>query len=593
MRPRAFRGAPQVLCLPLLLLAAGAAILPSPRLPAAEADLILRGGKVVTVDERFSIAEAVAVRDGRVEAVGSDAEVAKLRGPRTEVVELRGRTVLPGLIDSHAHPADACMTEAGHPIPSMERIRDVLDHVESRARVVPEGEWIVLRQVFITRLEEQRYPTRAELDRAAPRHPVMFATGPDSSLSSLALRLSGIDRDFKVSDGGGGFAEKDPATGEPTGILRNGSRYVKIPLAARPPALEVRVQRLRDLFADYNSVGITHVCDRDASPEDVEVYAALRRLGSPTVRVSVSRHVDSAGPLDDVRAAIRKIAEDPLFLEGDDWLRVIGIKTYLDGGMLTGSAYMLRPWGVSEIYAIRDPAYRGVRFIPDDRLSAMVRAAAELGLQFTAHAVGDGAVDALLKAYAEVSCDLPLRATCPSISHSNFMSPESVREAARLGIAIDVQPIWLHLDSHTLLRQFGDERMSAFQPLRSLFDAGVTAGGGSDHMQKIGALRAINSYDPFLGMATAVTRRARKLSSPLHPEESLTRARAIRLYTIGSARVLRSEDRLGSIEPGKLADLVVLDADPLTCPEEKLASIRPVRTYVGGRVVYSREEGKK
>ena len=187
-------------------------------LNAAEADLILHRGKVVTVDSAFSVHQAVAIKGGRILKIGSDQAVLADKGPNTELVDLDGRMVLPGLMDSHAHPADACLTEFDHPIPLMERIQDVLDYIQSRARSLKEGEWIEVRQVFITRLREQRYPTRAELDRAAPRHPVIFATGPDASLNSLALKLSGIDRDFKVADGGSGFAEKDSATGEPTGI---------------------------------------------------------------------------------------------------------------------------------------------------------------------------------------------------------------------------------------------------------------------------------------------------------------------------------------------------------------------------------------
>src|SRR5262245_502826 len=176
----------------------------------AEADLILHHGKIVTVDSRFSIQQAVAVQDGRIAAVGPDEQILAWRGPRTQVIDLEGRMVLPGLIDSHAHPADACLTEFDHPIPTMERIQDVLEYVRARAKALKEGEWIQVRQVFITRLAEQRYPTRAELDSAAPRHPVIFQTGPDASLNSLALQQSGIDRDFRVSDGGSGVAEKDP-----------------------------------------------------------------------------------------------------------------------------------------------------------------------------------------------------------------------------------------------------------------------------------------------------------------------------------------------------------------------------------------------
>src|SRR5207249_11108303 len=178
----------------------------------------------------------------------------------------------------------------------------------------------------------------------------------------------------------------------------------------------------------------------------------------------------------------------------------------------------------------------------------------------------DGAVHALLEAYAEVDKELPVRKTRPCVSHSNFMSREAVEEAARLGVMPDIQPAWLYLDTHTLVKQFGYERLRYFQPLRSLFEAGAIAGGGADHMQKIGSLRSVNPYNPFLAMATAITRKARQYEERLHPEEALTREQAIRFYTTNNAWLLFKEDKLGSLEPGKLADFVVLDTDLLTCP---------------------------
>jgi len=147
------------------------------------------------------------------------------------------------------------------------------------------------------------------------------------------------------------------------------------------------------------------------------------------------------------------------------------------------------------------------------------------------------------------------------------MSRDAVREAARLGVMMDIQPAWLYLDTRTLAKQFGYDRLRYFQPLRSLLDAGAIAGGGSDHMQKIGSMRSVNPYNPFLGMATVISRKAKGYEGRLHPEEALTRERAIRFYTINNAQVLRCEHKLGSLEPGKLADLIVLDSDLLTCPK--------------------------
>jgi hypothetical protein len=408
--------------------------------------------------------------------VGRNDEALQRRGPRTEVVDLQGRLVLPGLIDSHAHPADACVTEFDHPIPTMESIGDVLEYIRSRAQALQEGAWIEVHQVFITRLREQRYPTRVELDQAAPRHPVLFQTGPDAALNSLALERSGIGPDFRVSEGRGGFAEKDPRTDELTGLLRNATRYVKVTPTTRSPSPADKAERLRALFADYHRVGLTSVSERDTSRDEIAVYQELRRRGELTVRVSLSEHIDSVGPMTEIEANIRRVARDPLFTRRDDWLRLIGIKTYLDGGMLTGSAYLREPWGLSAMYGITDPNYRGARFIPQERLVAMVRAAVAAGLQFTAHAVGDGAVHALLEAYAEVDRELPVRATRPCISHSNFMSREAVETAARLGVTVDLQPAWLYLDAHTLVKQFGYDRLRYFQPLRSLFTAGAVAG---------------------------------------------------------------------------------------------------------------------
>ena len=568
------------------LIILGVALLISSVAPAAEADLILHGGKIVTVNNRFSVRQAIAISNGRILEVGSDRAVTKLRGPRTEMVDLQGRMVIPGLMDSHTHPTGASMTEFDHPIPEMESISDVLDYIAARAKVVKPGDWIVLQQVFITRLREQRYPTRAELDQAAPEHPVMFRTGPDASLNSLALKLSKIDRTFVVSDGGAGLVEKDAKTGEPTGILRNCSRFVPVKSSQREATADEKRARLAQLFRDYNSVGLTTICDRDASEGALDLYKALRERGELSVRVAVSQDVPYLGELEKIQQRIRAIATDPLFQNKDEWLRIIGIKTFLDGGMLTGSAYMRQPWGVSDIYAITDPNYRGVRFIPEDRLRAMVRTAVESGLQFTAHSVGDGAVHALLDAYAEVNKELPVRATRPCITHANFQSRDAVKLAARLGVTMDIQPAWLYLDTRTLTKQFGYDRLRYFQPLKSLMKAGVTVGGGSDHMQKIGSMRSINPYNPFLGMQTAMTRRARWYEGRLHPEEALSREEALRFYTINNARLLFCEDTRGSLEPGKFADLAVLDTDLLKCAEEKIASTRVLRTYVGGKLVY-------
>jgi predicted amidohydrolase YtcJ len=466
----------------------------------------------------------------------------------------------------------------------METIQDVLDYIKARAKALGKAKWVVVRQVFITRLKEQRYPTREELDKVAPENPVLFATGPDASLNSLAMKESGIDKDFKPE--GPGKVEKDPKTGEPTGILRNLTRYVKAPSEGRKPTEEEEDGRVLELFKDYNSVGLTSIIDRDADPSEIERYRKLRAQGALTVRLGISHHIETSGPIETIQENIRRVASHPL-RHGGPMLRIVGIKTYLDGGMLTGSAYMREPWGVSKIYSIDDPNYRGVLFIPPERLLPIVRTTVESGLQYTAHSVGDGAVHALLDAYEEVNKSTPVAPTRPCITHSNFMSREAIEQAARLGVMVDIQPAWLYLDTRTLVAQFGYHRLRYFQPLKSLFEAGVNAGGGSDHMQKIGSLRSINPYNPFLAMWVAVSRQAKGYDRRLHPEEALTRAQAIQFYTINNAKLLFLEDQVGSLETGKRADFAILDHDLLTCPEDEIKDTRALATYLDGKRVFA------
>jgi len=573
------------------------AALPSPATSDAsrgdgEADLIVYNGRIVTVDPDFSIRQAMAVKGNRIAAVGGNEDILRLKTDRTETLDLNGKMVLPGLIDSHVHPCEACMTEFDHPIPQMDSIEDVLDYIRTRADVSENDDWIVVQQVFITRLREQRYPTRQELDRAAPANPAVFRTGPDASLSTLALQLSNIDKDFHVTDGGPGYIEKDPQTGEPTGIIRGCTRYIKsrpspqgAQGAGKEPTEDDRYQHLMKLFRDYNSAGITGICDGDAGESNLSLYQRMLADRQMTVRVSAQYHVDTIATTDEIQRRIRTVAENPL-CGGGPMLRVIGIKTYLDGGMLTGSAYMREPWGVSKVYAIDDPNYRGVLFIPKEKLLPIVKTATECGLQFTAHSVGDGAVDTLLEVYDEVNQTTPIRNTRPCITHSNFMSPQAVDKAARLGVTLLVQPAWLYLDTKTLTQHFGYDRLRCFQPLRSILQAGGIAAGGSDHMQKIGSLRSINPYNPFLGIWTAITRRAKWYDGQLHPEEALTREQAIRFYTVNCAKALFQDAYVGSLEEGKLADFIVVNTDLLTCPVDDIRDAQVLRTYLDGRLVF-------
>ncbi len=553
---------------------------------AAEPDFILHHGRIVTVNSRFEIVEAMAIAGDRITAVGSNADVLKSAGSGTKQVDLGGKMVLPGLIDSHVHAANAAVYEFDHPIREMETVDDVLAYVRERAAAIPEGDWIIVSQVFVTRLRDQRFPTRKELDEAAPKHPVMFRTGPDAMLNTLGLEASGIDRDFEIKDGKSGRIEKD-LSGEPTGMLRGATRFSRAKSSERQPTRQGRAAALAKLMRDYNSVGLTGVAERNAGPDLIEIYEAVRESGDLTCRTFLCWALDPNQDFEKVKKSLDEAAAHPLHAY-NDWLWLRGVKCFLDGGMLTGSAYMEKPWGVSSIYSITDPEYRGVRQIEPERLYQTAKYALERDLQFTAHAVGDAATKAMVDAYRRVNDDFPVAPTRPNITHCNFMSPEVIASMKELGVVADLQPVWLWSDGRTLHNHFGNERMKWFQPYRTLFDKGVIIGGGSDHMQRIGSFRSVNAYNPWLGIETAITRVPRRFEGPLHPEQIITREEAIRLYTINNAFILLDEKNRGSLESGKLADFIVIDRDLLSCPADKIRETQVLATWVGGQMVYER-----
>ncbi len=549
-------------------------------------DVIFYNAKVVTVDKEFSIRQAVAVIGEGIVAVGSNDDVLRLAGPATRRIDLQGKTMLPGLIDSHVHATAAAIHEFDHTIPTMQSIEDVLNYIQSRADVLEDGEWITLSQVFITRLTDQRFPNRQELDRVAPNNPVIFRTGPDAALNSLALKLSGIDRDFQLPEGINGRIELDPATGELTGIIRSAEKFLNVPASGAKPTDADRKARLKQLLWDYNSVGITSISDRNATDDAISLYESLMDTQELTCRVFLFYAINAADSLEKIAQKIRKAAESPMHAYSNQlWLR--GVKVFLDGGMLTGSAYMQKPWGISSMYGINDAEYRGVRYIDPEKLYQISKLALANDLQMTAHSVGDAAVELLVNTYAAIDRDdFVVRDKRPCVTHCNFMSPEVIDTMARLGVVADLQPAWLWLDGATLRKQFGDDRMRYFQPYRTLFEKQVMVGGGSDHMQKIGSLRSVNPYNPFLGMWIALKREPRGEAIAIQAAQTTSREQAIRLYTINNAWLSFEETKKGSIEPGKLADLVVLDTDILTCPLEQVKDIQVKQTYVGGKLVY-------
>jgi predicted amidohydrolase YtcJ len=556
------------------------------------ADLVIRGASVVTLDAASRTARAAAIRGGRIVAVGSDEEIRAHIGPATKVIDAGGRTLLPGLYDSHVHPLGAAHSEADHPIPVFESLADVMTYFADRARHQPKGTWIVARYAFPTRLAESRFPTRAELDAVAPDHMVLHQGGPAGMVNTRALVHSGITRD--TPDPPAGKIVKDPKTGEPTGMMRNAYGALKgLPGDAYGDDGTPDAGRVKLLFKTYNERGITSIADRGASVPAIKLYRALRDRGELTVRINATRIMSP--PFGDRAGIVSKLNELASYQSadepngptgvGDHWVRIGPMKVFIDGGMLNGTAYMREPWVVGETYQITEPDYRGLLFIKPDVLRTIAEEAARRGWQMTAHCAGEAGMDELLSAYAHADRAVGIRPLRWLITHANFASAENLKRCVELNVSADLQPAWLWKDTRTLMKVLGPRRMEWFHPYRRWLDAGITIGGGSDHMIRIDPIASTNPWDPWLGIWVAVTRKTEG-GLVLNPDQKLSRLEALRFYTINNARLHFEEGDKGTIEPGKLADLILVDRDPISCPEDDLRSTRVVWTMVGGKFVH-------
>ena len=552
---------------------------------AADADLILHNGKIVTVDSRFTIQQAVAVRSGTIVAVGTDAAVLQAeRGPKTEVVDLHGRTVLPGLVDAHVHALEAGLSEFRAPLPPLDSFPAVQQYIRKQALQTPKGAWIVVPRTFPTRLKEMRMPTRDVLD-VDQDHPVLFDASYVVILNSYALRLCGIDR--HTPNPPGGEIVRD-ANGEPNGILKNAQSLVKgLDRAAHFTDAE-KLEALEQQLKRYVAAGLTTVGDRAVDPEQIGLYQKLKAAGRLPIRAVLTWRPDGSQPA----AALQQQIESAPYTTntGDSWLKFGTFKLTLDGGMTIGTAYQRYPYGPfgKQLYGKTDPDDRGQLFIPPDKLLAVMRTARNRGWQLTTHDQGGGAVDTFLDTLQALDREKPIAPTRSHLMHASFQSPEAIARMKKMGILADVQAAWLYLDAPALEQVFGYEGMRYFYPLRSYIDAGIVIAAGSDHMIGHDKNTAVNPYNPFLSMWTEVTRLTSR-GKVIHPEERITRAEALKSHTIWAAWLQFAEKERGSIEPGKLADMVVIDRDFLTCPEAQIKDIQPLMIILNGRIVSGRQ----
>jgi predicted amidohydrolase YtcJ len=525
-------------------------------------DVILVNGHVITVDRAFSIAEAVAIADARFTAVGTNAASRKLAGPATTVIDLRGRTMIPGLADDHLHDA------GGGPGVDLSRARsipDVLAAIRARVTQSKAGEVIVTNSDWHeAQLTEHRLPYRRDLDTVSPNNPVVVVRGGhEYILNSAALAKWNITKDTPQLPGG--RVTRD-AEGELNGELIDRAKS----LVQLPPGPKVTIESLLEQHRKLNAVGLTSIRYPGASIDQYRLLQEMERRKLLTIRVSQLMRV-GADDAAKMRAGVAGLNVKPD--EGDEWVRVGGMKLAVDGGFEGGwmREPYAEPWG-------EHGTYFGVNTMKQAAYTDVVRELNRLGWRVATHAVGDAAIDEVLTAYEAANAEQSIIGKRWTIEHGFIPQADQFPRMKALGLVISAQD-HLYLAGPSLVKYWGARRAAWTTPVREYLDRGFIVAGGTDS--------AVVPYSPLWVVYHFVTRDTIS-GGVLGADQRISRREALRLETINNAYVTFEDTIKGSIEPGKLADLVVLPEDILTCPEKHIEQMHVVMTMVGGKIVYGR-----
>ena len=568
--------------------AAGAqASLPAPvTAGTGPADLILTNGKIITVDAAFTVAQALAIAGERILAVGSDAAMARVSGPTTRVVDLKGKAVIPGITDGHAHMDREGLRSVFPALGRVRSVRDIQDRIAELARAKQPGEWIVTMPIgdppyyfdVPDILAEKRWPTRQELDAAAPNNPVFIrsiwgywrGTFPLVSCANTeALKRAGITRDT-VSPVDTLKIEKD-ANGDPTGVFVEREMAPVAELiwfrqaAAFTPA--DRLHALPQSARAYHAFGTTSVFEgHGAATELLRTYKRADREGTLTMRTALafSPNWQAAGgaPLGPFVEAWAGWLGEPGF--GNDWLKMSGL--YVHAGREAADDVRARAapytgWA----------GFNSNHGLPRDQAKELLLHCATNDIR--AVMIGSSNLDL----YDEVDREIPLKGRRWVISHISTVSPRDIERIVRMGLVLTTHTNnYLYKGLHAQAQRLPPERHGEIVPLRSLLDAGVKVSLATDNVP----------VSPFLPIWQAVARRSYQTKEQVAPGEALSRADALRCATANGAYLTFDEDKKGSLEVGKLADVAVLSADPLATEESSIAEIRSLMTMVGGRIVH-------
>ena len=541
-----------LLVLALVAAAAGPASAQAP-------DTVLVNGKIVTVDDRFTIAQALAIKGERILKVGTTAEVEALRGPQTRVIDLAGRTVIPGLIDNHAHWVRAAEHDELR-FDGVTSRQQALKMLADRVHSVPAGEWIVVLGGWSEEqfTDEPRGFSLEELDRIAPNNPVVLqAVYNHSYLNSVALIAAKIDA--ATPDPQGGRIEKD-AGGKPTGLVRGAGGVAFV--AARVPLQnqEAWLANTRKLVSYLNSMGVTAWLDaggRGMGAKHYEPYRYLADRGELTIRLFWTTIRQPATPAQ-VDAVIGEIRDLKPF-QGNDYFDNVG-------------------WGESVFAPVTTQLLRVETNTRAEDLAQMRRlllALAERGIYVNSHVEMSTAIDAFLNEYESINKERPIKGLHWSFSHLDQVSEGQLERMKKLGMTAQIHS--RPLIQGALMHKVHGDKAWDMPPFRRIQDSGIHWGLGSD-------ATAVTTSNPFYTLSFAVT--GRMIGGRAVNRQTITREEALIAHTRSNAIFLFQEGNLGSLAPGKYADLLVLDRDYLTVPDSEIKDIRPLVTMVGGQVVH-------
>jgi predicted amidohydrolase YtcJ len=526
------------------------------------ADLVLLNGVILTVDKDFSRAEAVAVREGKILEVGENETIKPFIGHNTNVIDLKGKTVLPGFHDAHCHMYmfGAQLSQVNCRSPPIKSIEEIIVKLREKADNTPIDRWIVGWGYDDTKLNEKRHPTRWDLDKASSENPVVVrrTCGHTMVVNSKALELVGYGKTPIQPEGG--EIEMDPKSGEPTGILRE-TAMSPVNDLIRSYTVEEMEEAIKLACQQALAEGITSYQEAGLRFIPIKAYQNLRSRGELPIRVYMM--ISS-----DLLEHMIKTGLTTGF--GDDWLKIGPIKIMMDGGMGGKTAALYEPYEGTEDNV-------GIIYMSQQQLDIMVEKAHNAGFQIAIHGIGDRAINVILNSYERAIKDNPREDHRHRIEHCGLSTPSINKRLKELNVLPVGQPPFLYNIGDSFNSNLGPRRIKWTYPFKTWFENDFKPSGSSDRPVVLGA--------PLLGMWAAVNRQT-ETGIVLTDWERVTPEQAVMMYTINAAYTCFDEKIKGSIEPGKLADMVVLSDDPTKVPPKTIKDIKVIMTFVNGEIAY-------